>query len=171
MPVEVAGRKFSNGDAVIGVGLIVAFITVFLPWYSASASSQFGSFSSSVGGLGLWAGWLFFLVTIAGIVLFVIRNFVSSVNMPALPQTDAIIFLIVGIVLVVLGVLWLLTGGGSTVSGPGYSAGPSFGLFIGLIAGAAVAVGGFLKRSDPQPATRSLGSTGYGTPPPPPPSV
>jgi hypothetical protein len=171
MPLEVAGRKFSNGDALVGGGLIVAFITVFLPWYSTSV--QLGGFSSSgsVGGLGLWAGWLFFLVAIVGIVLFVFRNFVSSVNMPALPQTDAIIFLIVGIALVVLGILWLLTGGGTTASGPGYSAGPSFGLFIGLIAGAVVAVGGFLKRSDPQPATRPLGSTGYGTPPPPPPSV
>ncbi|MGH3421313.1 MAG: hypothetical protein ACRDOD_17205, partial [Streptosporangiaceae bacterium] len=103
-----------------------------------------------------------------------IRTFVSSVTLPPLPQTDAMIFAIIGVFMVVMALLWLLTGSGTTVSGPGYSAGASFGLYIGLIAAIVVAVGGFLKRSDPQPAVRAYGTPGTGTtygggtPPPPP---
>ncbi len=176
----VAGRDFTNGDAAIGVGLIVSLIAVFLPWYSVSANcggivgcAGF-NYSASVGALSYWAGWLFFLALLAGIVLFVLRSFAPNVNVPELPQTDAMLYTIIGIFMAVMAVLWLLLGSGTTVSGPGYSAGPSFGLFIGLIAAIVVAVGGYLKRSDPQPATRAYGAPGTGptygggAPPPPP---
>jgi hypothetical protein len=176
----VAGRNFTNGDAAIGVGLIVSLIAVFLPWYSVSANcggivgcAGF-NYSASVGALSYWSGWLFFLALLAGLVLFVLRTFVPNVSVPALPQTDAMLYTIIGIFMAVMAVLWLLLGSGTTVSGPGYSAGPSFGLFVGLIAAIVVAVGGFLKRSDPQPTGRAYttpgtGSTyGGGTPPPPP---
>ncbi|MGH7723299.1 MAG: hypothetical protein ACRENL_10815 [Candidatus Dormibacteria bacterium] len=177
---EVGGRNFTNGDSAIGIGLIVALIAVFLPWYSASFNCGgvvgCGGLSSSVsvGGLSYWSGWLFFLAVLVGLALFVIRTFVSSVTLPPLPQTDAMIFAIIGVFMVVMALLWLLTGSGTTVSGPGYSAGASFGLYIGLIAAIVVAVGGFLKRSDPQPAVRAYGTPGTGTtygggtPPPPP---
>ncbi len=181
MPV-VAGRNYTNGDTAIGVGLVVGFIAVFLPWYGASfncgsAGLACGSYSTSVGGLSSWAGWLFFLAVIAGLALFILRTFVPTVQLPALPQTDAVLFLIIGVVMAVLAVLYLVTYGGVSGSGPGYSVGPSFGLFIGLIAGVVVAVGGFLKRSEPQvvaPSYRAPGpgpSYGGGTTPPPPPTV
>jgi hypothetical protein len=176
----IAGRNYSNGDVALGVGLIVAFIAVFLPWYSASFNgggiAGYGGFSTSAGGLSYWSGWLFFLAVIAGIALFVLRNFASSVKIPAMPQSDAMIYTIIGVVMVIMAVFWLLLGSGSTVSGAGYSAGPSFGLFVGLIAAIAVAVGGFLKRSDPQPTSPALATTGTGptygggAPPPPPPA-
>lgn len=178
----VAGRNFSNGDAAIGVGLVVSLIAVFLPWYSVSANCNgiVGcagfNYSASVGALSYWSGWLFFLALLAGLALFVIRSFAPSVNMPALPQTDAMLYTIIGVFMAVMAILWLLLGSGTTVSGAGYSAGPSFGLFIGLVAAIVVAVGGYLKRADPQPATRAYGTTGTGTygggtPPPPPPTA
>jgi hypothetical protein len=172
--VNIAGRRLSNGDAVVGIALIVALIAIFLPWYSATAS--FGGFNSSVsvGGLSYWAGWLYFIAVLAGLLLYVLRTFVPNVAMPALPQTDAILYIGTGVFMVVMAIFWLLLGSGTaSASGPGFSAGASFGLFIGLIAAVAVAVGGYLKRSDAQPATRPLGSAGggYGAPPPPPPAV
>lgn len=179
MPV-IAGRSYSNGDTAIGIGLIVALIAVFLPWYSASVNCSgvtgiaCGSFSTSVGALGDWPGWLFLLGVLAGLALFIIRTFASSVNVPPLPQTDAMLYAGVGVFTAVMALLWLLLHSSGASSGPGYSVGPSFGLFIGLIAGIVVAVGGFLKRSDPQPATHAYttpgaGSTfGGGAPPPPP---
>jgi hypothetical protein len=174
----ISGRNFSNGDTAVGVGLIVSLIAVFLPWYSASFSCSgivgcggLGG-SSSVGALGDWPGWLFFLGVLAGLALFIIRTFATSVTVPPLPQTDAMLYAGVGAFTAVMALLWLLLHS-SGVSGPGYSVGPSFGLFIGLIAAIVVAVGGFLKRSDPQPVshaytTPGTGSTFGGTPPPPP---
>ena len=178
MPV-VAGRNYSNGDTAIGVGLVVALIAVFLPWYSVSANCS-GipdcaglNYSVSANALNDWPGWLFFLALLAGLVLYVLRTFVPSVSVPALPQSDAVLYMAIGAFMVVMAVLWLLLHS-SGASGPGFSAGPSFGLFIGLIAAVAVAAGGFLKRSEPQvvaPSYRTpgTGSTyGGGTPPPPP---
>ena len=177
--MNIAGRKLSNGDLAVGAGLIVALIAIFLPWYSASynvsgiAGIPGYSGSVSTGGFSYWTGWFFFLATLVGIALFALRTFVPTVAIPALPLNDAMTYVSIGAFMVVMAVLWLLLGSGAaSVSGPGYSAGASFGLFIGIIAAAAVVVGGFLKRSDPQPATKPLSA--YQTPsapPPPPPSA
>jgi hypothetical protein len=175
----VAGRNFTNGDAAIGVGLVVALVAVFLPWYSASFNCSGSAFcgglntSVSVGALNDWPGWLFFLAVLAGLALFIIRTFVPTITLPTMPQPDAILFVGIGIFMAVMALLWLVTHSSGS-SGPGYSVGPSFGLFIGIIAGVVVAVGGFLKRSDPQPVVSAYsapgtGSTyGGGSPPPPP---
>ncbi len=174
--MNVAGKKLSNGDLAVGAGLIVGLIAIFLPWYSASYSvgSIAGvttgfSTSYSAGGFSYWTGWFFFLATLVGIALFVLRTFVPTVAIPALPLNDAMAYVSVGAFMVVMALLWLLLGAPASYSGAGFSAGVSFGLIIGIIAGAAVAVGGFLKRSEPQPATKPLSA--YQTPsaPPPPP--
>jgi hypothetical protein len=180
---DIGGRKLSNGDTIIGGGLIVGLIAVFLPWYSASFNCGgipgCGGFStsSSVGALSFWTGWLFFLAVLAGLALYIIRTFVATVTLPTMPQPDPVLYMIVGAFMLLMGLLWLLTYGGASGSGPGYSAGPSFGLFIGLIAAVGVIAGGFLKRSDPETASHSLpvsSGTMYGGPPsspPPPPTA
>ncbi len=176
----ISGRQFTNGDTAVGVGLVVAIIAVFLPWYSVSANCGgiVGcaglNYSASAGGLSYWTGWLFFLAVLAGLALFIVRTFMPHVTVPALPQTDAMLFTFIGVFMAVMAILWLLLGSGTTTSGPGYSAGPSFGLFVGLIAAVVVAIGGFLKRSEPQPATHAYTTPGAGSPfggaPPPPPA-
>jgi len=175
----VAGRNYTNGDAAIGVGLIVALVATFLPWYSFSyscgGSPLCGTLANgSVSALNDWPGWLFFLAVLAGLALFIIRTFVPTVTLPTMPQPDAILFAGLGVFMAVMALLWLLThtNGGS---GPGYSYGPSFGLFIGIIAGIVVAVGGYLKRSEPQAAVQAYptpgsGSSPFGGSPPPPPA-
>src|SRR5579872_237484 len=102
--MDIAGKKFSNGDLAIAGGLVVAFIAVFLPWYSATENESAlcgglpgcsnESFSTSVSAFGLWAGWLFFLAVIVGIALFVLRTFVPGVNV-ALPVVDNLIYTVV----------------------------------------------------------------------------
>ncbi len=178
----VAGRNFTNGDTAVGVGLIIGLIASFLPWYSASYNCggvtglACGSFNSSVGALSGWSGWLFFLAVLVGLVFWVLRSFVPTVQIPALPRSDAVLYTILGIFMAVMALLYLVTYGGLSGSGPGYSVGPSFGLFIGVITGIVVAAGGFLKRSEPHVITPTSsygapgsGSTyGGGTPPPPP---
>jgi hypothetical protein len=109
----------------------------------------------------------------------VLRTFVPQVNIPALPFTDAMIYLGIGVVMILCALLWLVTGGGYAglydqyASLAGYSSGPSFGVFIGIIAAAGVAVGGYLAKADPQPATAPLSAhqTQSAPPPPPPPAI
>ena len=174
--MNIAGKRLSNGDMTVGIGLIVGLIAIFLPWYGYSYSTSgitgiTGGFSSSasVGGLNYWTGWFFFLFVLIGLALIILRTFAPSVAIPALPVNDAMTYMIVGAVMVVMALLWLLLGAPASFSGPGYSAGISFGLIIGLIAGVAVLAGGYLKRSDPQPATKPLSA--YQTPTSPPPSA
>lgn len=135
--MNIAGKKLSNGDVAIAAGLIVGFIATFLPWYSVSYSysgtglGSIGNFSDSVGALSGWSGWLFFLVVLIGIALFVLRTFLATVALPAMPLDDAMLYLIVGIAMVVTALLYLLTYGASGASGPGYSVGVSFELSSG----------------------------------------
>jgi hypothetical protein len=69
--------------------------------------------------------------------------------------------------MVVMALLWLVLGAPASYSEVGFSAGVSFGLFVGVIAGIAVVAGGFLKRADPQPATKPFSSyQSQSTPPP-----
>jgi hypothetical protein len=176
----VGGRNFTNGDSAIGIGLVVALIAVFLPWFSYSfncggiAGCGIGG-SFSFGALSYWSGWFFFLALLVGLVLFVLRTFVPTVTIPQLPQTDAMIYMIIGIFMALMAIIWLLLFSSASYSGPGYSAGSGFGLYVGLIAAIAVAAGGFLKRSEPQAAVSAYGGTsgnsygGGSSPPPPPP--
>jgi hypothetical protein len=162
VPVNVAGKRLSNGALTVAAGLIVGLVATFLPWHSTTVPTVFGADSGGHDALGYWSGWIFFLGVLVGLALFVMRTFVPQVTIPALPFTDAMIYLGAGVVMVICALLWLVTGGGySSLYAvyselPGYSSGPSFGIFIGIIAAVAVAVGGYLMKSDPQPATRPL---------------
>jgi hypothetical protein len=180
--VNIAGKKLSNGDIAVGAGLIVGLVALFLPWYGFTYSSGgilgvnpgFAS-SGSVGGLNYWTGWFFFLAVLVGLALIILRTFAPTVALPALPVNDAATYMVVGGVMVVMALLWLAVGAPASYSEPGFSAGVSFGLFIGLIAGVAVLAGGFLKRTDPQPAIKPFSAYQSqsipppSAPPPPPP--
>jgi hypothetical protein len=179
VPLNVAGKQLSNGAIAVAGGLLVALIDTFLPWHSTTIPTFSGLDSGGHDALGYWSGWIFFLAILVGIALFVLRTFVPQVSIPALPFTDAMIYLGIGIVMLLCALLWLVTGGGYAglydqyAAEAGYSSGPSFGVFIGIIAAAAVAVGGYLAKADPQPATAPLSShqTQSAPPPPPPPAI
>src|SRR5207302_3426393 len=167
--IDLAGRKLGTSDILVGAGLILGLITTFLPWYSASASVAGFSSSISINGFNYWSGVLFFIVVLIGLVFFGLRTFASTVNLPAMPLTDAAIYLVIGVFMAQLAVIYLIAATPGGYYGPGYSAGSSFGLWITLIAGVALAAGGFLKRNEPQPATRPMSSYGGSSSPPPPP--
>jgi hypothetical protein len=169
VPLNVAGRQLSNGALTMGAGLIVGLVDTFLPWHSTTVPTAFGADSGGHDALGYWSGWLFLLVVLVGLALFVVRTFLPQVTIPALPFTDWMIYLGIGVVMLLSALLWLATGGGyanlyaAYSDLPGYSSGPSFGVFIGIIAGAAVGAGGYMMKTDPQPATKPLSS--YQAPP------
>ena|SRR5580704_8640498 len=173
--MNVAGKQLSNGALVVAGGLVVGLVDTFLPWHSTSIPVAFGIDSGSHDALGYWSGWLFFLAILVGIALFVMRTFVPQVSIPALAFTDAMVYAGIGVVMLLCALLWLATGGGYAglydqyAAEAGYSSGPSFGVFVGIIAAAAVAIGGYLAKSDPQPATAPLSSHQAPSAPPPPP--
>lgn len=173
MPANVGGKQLSNGDLAVAGGFVVGIIATFLPWYSWSYNFGYGlgAESGSFNGTTYWSGWLFLLVALAGLAWWGIRNFVPTMQLPVLPLAEHMKYIVMGAIMVLCAVIFLLAGGSSSYNGPGASAGPSFGLFIGIIAGVAVAAGGFLKQSDPAPAAPMGGGfstpTGGYTPPPP----
>ncbi|HEY1411629.1 MAG TPA: hypothetical protein VGF36_05780, partial [Rhodopila sp.] len=110
---DIGGRKLGNGDTLIGGALIVALISVFLPWYSATINCSgipgCGG-SASVGALNYWTGWFFFLAVLAGLALFIVRNFVATVTLPTMPQPDPVLFMAIGGFMLLMALLWLLIG-------------------------------------------------------------
>jgi hypothetical protein len=183
MPAQIGGRTYSNGELVIGGGLVLALINWFIPWWWTESSSYSGpniagiggtNFSSGIGGFGSIWGILGFIVLLALIALFAIRLFAPTV-LPALPAADWMIYAGGGVFILLMVVLFLTYAGGAggSYSGAGYSfsAGISIGFFVGLITAVAIAVGGWLTKSQVQPATAPMNFSGYNqTPPPPPPA-
>lgn len=178
MPLNVAGKQVSDGALLVAGGLVVGIVDTFLLWHSTTIPTAFGSNSGGHDALGYWSGWIFFLVLLIGVALFVMRTFVPQVAIPPLPFPDWLIYTEIGVVALLCALLWLATGGGysgiyAAYSGlAGYSSGPSFGLFIGIIAAVTVAGGGYLMKADPQPATKPFSayqspSASQSTPPPP----
>jgi hypothetical protein len=176
MPANIGGKTYSNGQLLIGGGLILSLINWFIPWwwgYSSSyqGAAQFGisggSYSGGTNGFGLWSGILGFIVLLALIALFAIRTFAPNV-LPALPVADWMIYTVGGVFIALMTVLFLTYAGGVSYSGPGYnfSSGISIGFFVGIVLALAVAVGGWLTKTEPQPATAPF--TGFNQTPPPP---
>ena len=177
MPLNVAGKQPSNGAILAAGGLVLGLVDTFLPWHTTTFPTVLGGASGGHDALGYWSGWLFFLAVLVGIALFAVRTFVPQGSIPALPFTDAMIYLGVGVVMLLCALLWLATGGGygsvydQYAALAGYASGPSIGVFLGIITAAAVAAGGYLTKSDPQPATRPLSSYQPSWTPTPPPAM
>ncbi|HXT34280.1 MAG TPA: hypothetical protein VN837_01775 [Chloroflexota bacterium] len=153
------GRRLAVGGAV------VAFVFSFLHWYSYSQSAQVSGvagygWSSSIIGWHDWAfiGLLFLIIggllALAPLIgLPSVRRFV-----PGLPPTvsDAEVVMGAGVLAVVAILLFIVTEGSSTsgyfsavYTSGALSKGASYGAYIGLICGVAMAAGGYLMRSEP----------------------
>jgi hypothetical protein len=181
MPAQISGKTYSNGQLILGGGLILALINWFIGWWWVSSESSTGysvggvtvgstNISAGISGLGYWEGDIGFVVLLVLIVYLAVRMFAPQV-IPALPVQDSMIFAGGGVFMLLMVVLLLTYGGGTSASGLGYSYsnGISIGFFVGLITTAAVAVGGWLTKSEAQPATAPMNFSGFNQAPPPPP--
>lgn len=161
-------NKISNGGKIFAGAGIVYFIASFIPWYSVDLG-PFGDFTANAWDLGFLWGSLWALVFLAGAVILVLPAFgVGSVKIPA------VAFLAVG----ALGFLFTLL---KLIIGEDDPIGSSFGIYLALIAAAAVTYGGFMlfKESggslddlkDPNKLKASFGGAHGGSTPPPPPGM
>ena len=140
-------KALRMGDKVVGIALLVALISSFLPWYGFSAPG-FGS--GSVSGFHGWGfAYVFFWLATTG--LFVARVFGSgSMKIPDLPVPDWQVFIAGGALMLLSALVFACPQYADVPSGSGlgYSDGVSFGWFLALLAAVAVGVGGYLKRSE-----------------------
>lgn len=147
--------KLTTADKVIAGSGIALFIFSFLPWFGFEVPFVGGDYTESA-----WDDFLpivAVLLTIALVVLLALVRF-SSVRLPQLPLPLNQIFLIGGIVVFAIILLKLLIGGEEQ----GIDLDRRIGVFLGLLAAAGLAVGGWLKSQEPAEA----GTAGPGTTPP-----
>lgn len=162
-------NKLTTGDRVIAISGIVLFVFSFFDWLGAEASA--GGFSDSEA-KGAWSFTLTLIAVLIGIAMVVIVALKAfDVKLPDLGGTSwGLVLLVMGVVAFAFVLIKLIAGpnidtGGFNVD---ISKTREFGIFVGLIATAGLAVGGYLLfQAD------KAGSPGAppGRPPGPPPSV
>lgn len=148
---RTAFNGLSRGRQIAVVAAAVGLISTFFHWYNVSVSEGAFSVSASING---WHGWGY-----AAILGFVVAGAVTLLPLagrslraliPSLPPavTEARVVLGAGAVATLAAILFIATEG-TSASGPGFSAGPSFGAYLGLLCGIAIAGGGFLMQQEP----------------------
>lgn len=165
--------RLSTGEKIAGGSAVLLFIFMFFDWFSASASNGFVTIS--VGG-SAWDA----LDVIPIILLIAI---VAAVGVVVIRLTDAVFepSISVNAVVAVLGAISVLLILYRIISPPdsgvqGIDVSPEVGIFLGLIAAAGIAYGGYRAMQEEGTTFGDVGdrlggggSDPGGTPPPPPP--
>jgi|CZKT01.1.fsa_nt_gi hypothetical protein len=124
-------QRLSRNDQIAGVGTLVLFISLFLPWFSSSA----GIYSASVN--GLYHGYMYLTLIVALVILayLVVRAGFAKLpfNVPLRHEQVLLIGTGINFVLTLISFVF------KPASVPGLSIGWGIGAFLGLIA-AVVAV-------------------------------
>ena len=122
-------------------GFVVLFIGTVAPWYGVSVKlmGQTVASASVNGWHGSYLGWLDFFLCLAAAIV-VVRRAVTGLSFE-LPVTDAMVAMGAGALSFVLVLIRLIVK-------PQFT-GLRWGIFLALIGAAIVAVGGFLKNSEP----------------------
>lgn len=144
--------RLSTAHKIAIGGAVVLLVDSFLPWYSASAFGVTINISAWDAAFSAWGA------VVAGVAAGVILalKVTGKQDVQAGGKSAEQIAMILGIVSVALAVLRLVT----------QTTGAAFGLFLGIIAAAAVAYGSWM-------ATKETATTppNVGTPNPPPPTL
>jgi hypothetical protein len=143
-------KKLSQGEMVIGGSGIVLFVASFLTWFKAEVQGFGGLAAGTANGWDVgFLGWFPVLIGMAMVALVAVRAFAPQVKLPDLPLPWGQVEFIAGCVAAVLLILKLLIGeddGGGLVE---ISRG--VGLFLAVLAGIGLAVGGYMRwKMEPQ---------------------
>ena len=173
--------KLSTGEKVAGVSAVLLFVFMFFDWFSVEVSGGSGVFTASaVAGGSAWDALDFIPIVLVVTIL-------AAIGVAALRLTDSAFEppVSANAVVAVLGGLSVLlilfrivdTPGGGSVPGLSVDVSPAVGIFLGLLAAAGIAYGGYRAMQEEGAsfggtADRLSGGAG-GSPsagPPPPPS-
>jgi hypothetical protein len=133
--------KLTTGDKVMGGSAALLFIFSFFDWFGLGE----GAFSYSENGWGSVFSLLGILVGLVILVVLILQK-LTTVQLPDLPLPWAQAYFIAGIVCAALILLQLLIGG----SEQGVDLDRKIGVYLGTLAALGVAAGGFLKKSEPE---------------------
>lgn len=125
-------KRLNTQDRVVAGASVIALISLFLPWYGASA----GGFSASVSGFSTSYGWLgSILIIAAGAYLVAVRSQVDVSKMPLTPAVVVAGASLLGTIIVAIRWLTLPKGSFGAVGNLGFSYGPRIGIYLTIIVG------------------------------------
>jgi len=139
--------KVSPGEMIAGISALALFIFLFLPWYGVGIDSIGGFEVGELGDVSAWEAFglvdiLLFLVSVVVVGLVLAR---AADAMPELPQSPALIIAAAGGLALLLVLFRLLVApdfGEADVS-------RKIGIFLGLLASAGIAYGGWRAMNEP----------------------
>jgi archaellum biogenesis protein FlaJ (TadC family) len=140
--------KLTTADRVMGVSGVLLFIFSFFKWFGKDVDLGIAHASYGQSGWSSIFSLLGILVGIAIVVVLVLEKF-TTVQLPKLPIPWKQAYMIAGIVCAALVLLQLLVG----TSKSGVDLDRKYGVFIGTLAAIGVGVGGFLKNQEPEQGT------------------
>ena len=179
--------KLSTGEKIAGVSGVLLFIFMFFDWFSVEVSGGSGFFSASaVGGGSAWDALDFIPIVLVVAILAALGvaalRLTDSVYEPPI-SANAVVAVLGGISVLLILFRIIDTPGVGSVPGLSVDVSPSVGIFLGLIAAAGIAYGGYRAMQEEGAsfsgtADRLSGSGGGPSaappspppPPPPPPS-
>jgi uncharacterized membrane protein YhaH (DUF805 family) len=175
--------RLSTGEKIAGVSAILLFIFMFFDWFSAEVSVNNGAFvgGASAGG-SAWDALevipIFLMLAIIAAVAVAVVRLTDADFEPSIPMNAVVAIL--GALAVIL-ILYRIIDppGGGSIAGVSVDISPAIGIFLGLIAAAGIAYGGYRAMQEEGSSFGEIGdrfSSGRGgsggpgaTPPPPPP--
>ena len=149
-------KSFTTPDWLIAGGAIAFLIASLLPWYTVSENVAATAFTGAVHSSYSINAWAYGPGTFAGILAIATLAFfgarLAGVKLPPTVPEKWVYVGLGGVIALLSLLFWQQTSSVDSAVGlfgatSGFSAGPSFGLFIGLIAGIAIAAGGYLKKA------------------------
>ena len=137
--------RLSTGEKIAGGSAVLLFIFMFFDWFTVDISGGEGLFSVSVGGNAWeafsWIDLLLLLTVIVALVVVIVRLSDALFEPPI--SLNAIVA-VLGAISVLL-VLYRIIDppGGGDIAGVSVDISPQVGVFLGLLAAAGIAYGGY----------------------------
>jgi hypothetical protein len=163
-------NNLNTGEKVAGIsGIVLILVMIILPWFTFDVS--FGDDGANAFQSFALIDWVLLLAAAAGIGLAVVAAMQSDIDLPV-PLSAIVAGL--GILAVVLVIFRIISPpdfglGDFEVFGQEVDAdaGRGIGVFVGLLAAAGVAIGGWLAMQEEGASFTDVGSGGGGAAPPP----
>lgn len=152
--------KLTTADKVILGSAILLLIAMFLPWYGFSEDD----FSATNSGWSYFlGGWIPLILALVMAAQVAISRFSPQTNLPDPPLPWGQVHMIAGIAAAVILVLRLAIKSDADVLFFDFELDRKFGIFVAVVAGIGLAVGGFLKNQEGE-AAAGPGSSAPPTP-------
>jgi hypothetical protein len=137
-------KALTTLDWVIAGGALVAFISLFLPWYGLSVGPVTASVDGWSAGFAAWAGGL--LLTAAGVLVVLRRSGVNLTGGRVGPSLLVASVAALGLLLVVI--RWVSFPTYHGAGGFSYDVGARYGVYVAVIGGIAAVTGAVLALRD-----------------------